>query len=379
MHKQPIVDIVYTTHMKTSIYTQTQRLPNPPPIQFNPLGEDATIPEKPSIVSPDILLTAHQLRFSLRATTPIHFHDFKGSALRGALTTVLQRGFCPQWQAAQRDPLHQALCPICQLLASEDSTEQNGDVRRPYSIEPPLDEQNHFAAGERFAFGLTLYGNRTDFLPYLVLAVRSMGQEGVGRRNPGERSDKRGCFEIESIDALNPLTGERAVVLAKGEQMVQMQSCPVTHEQVMERCDWLLTQLAQNENLLRIDFLTPTRLTQDKHLVQHPLFLPLAKQTTLRVLDLAAQHGGGRPDFVLRNELYPAAEGVRLVENRTRWWDVKGYSGRLQQAQMLGGLMGSAIYHADDWAPLLPWLVWGSITHVGKNIVKGCGMIKVGF
>ncbi len=83
----------------------------------------------------------------------------------------------------------------------------------------------------------------------------------------------------------------------------------------------MLIQLAQNENLLRIDFLTPTRLTQDKHLVQHPLFLPLVKQTTLRVLDLAAQHGGGRPDFVLRNQLYPVAEVVRLVENRTHWWD----------------------------------------------------------
>ncbi len=114
-------------------------LPPPPPIVV-----DEGVRYSPSPLQ--VTLVAHQLRFTLRATTPIHFHDFKGSALRGAMTTVLQRGFCPQWQAAQRDPLHQSICPICQLLASEDTAEQNGDIRRPYSIEPPLDEQNHFAA-----------------------------------------------------------------------------------------------------------------------------------------------------------------------------------------------------------------------------------------
>jgi hypothetical protein len=43
----------------------------------------------------------------------------------------------------------------------------------------------------------------------------------------------------------------------------------------------------------------------------------------------------------------------------------------------MGGLMGSATFHAPDWSPLLPWLVWASVVHVGKNVVKGCGLFHL--
>src|SRR4051812_33151954 len=105
-----------------------------------------------------IPLTAHHIRFTVRTTTPIHFGEFKGSALRGALAGVLRRTFCPEWRADKTDPLHQALCPICQLLSVEGDEETSGDVRRPYAIEPPLDEQHAYGPGETFDFGLTLYG-----------------------------------------------------------------------------------------------------------------------------------------------------------------------------------------------------------------------------
>jgi len=41
--------------------------------------------------------------------------------------------------------------------------------------------------------------------------------------------------------------------------------------------------------------------------------------------------------------------------------------------------MGQAIYRAPTsvWRPLLPWLVWGQFTHVGKNAVKGDGWYEI--
>lgn len=323
---------------------------------------------------PPIPLTAHHLRFTVRAETAIAFHDFKGSALRGAMAGYLKRTYCPEWRADKTDPLHQALCPVCQLLSYELTPEEGGDIRRPFALQPPTSAQNTFDPGEVFSFGLTLFGNQMAYLPYLVLAVRASGEDGVGAKGV-ER--QRGRFRLERIDAVNPLSGATQAMLAPGAATVQTATLPVTHEQVLAAAAALSEQLAANEKRLTIEFLTPLRLIQGEHTVKTPEFFPLAKQVVLRVLDLCSQHGDGRPDVVLKRDIYPAADAVTLVADHTTWWDVAGYSGRLGREQRLGGLVGSAVYRAEAWEPLLPWLVWGEVVQVGKNVVKGCGVFRL--
>lgn len=322
-----------------------------------------------------IPLTAHHLRFTVRAATPITFHDFKGSALRGALAGYLKRTYCPEWRAEKTDPLHQALCPVCQLLSYELAPETGGDIRRPFALQPPVTAQNRFAPGETFDFGLTLFGQQLTYLPYLVLAVRASGEDGVGVAGADRQ---RGCFDLERIDAVNPLTGATQPMLTPGATTVQTATLPVTHEQVLAKAAALAQHLAEHDNRLALSFLTPLRLIQGEHTVKSPAFFPLLKSVVLRVLDLCAQHGGGRPDVVLKRDIYPAADAVTLVADATRWWDVAGYSGRLQREQQLGGLVGDAAYQSAQWTPLLPWLVWGEVVQVGKNVVKGCGVYRVG-
>ncbi len=352
-----------------------------------------------------IPLAAHTLRFSVRATTPIALHDFAGSALRGALTGVLRRTFCPDQRAGglhQPDPLHQAICPICQLLAAEQMDGAQGDVRRPYTLRPPLDGRSRYAPGETFTFELTLLGDNLTTLPFWVLAVGGVGELGLGRK---EAAGRRGQFSVERIDAVQPLTGATLPMLLPGERMVRSETLPVRQADVEQAVERLLPQLAAAGNRLRLHFHTPTRLTHARQISKTPLPFPLIKQTVLRLLDLCAQHGGGRPSFiestvaettgeatgkgtgegpdearplVVGDDIYPHAKAVTLVEDETRWWDVQGYSSRLGRKQMLGGFVGEATLHAVDWSPLLPWLLWGSVVGVGKNVVKGCGIYEVG-
>lgn len=321
-----------------------------------------------------IPLTAHHLRFTATAETAVAFHDFKGSALRGAMAGYLKRTYCPEWRAEKTDPLHQALCPVCQLLSYELAPETGGDIRRPFALQPPMTAQNHFAPGESFSFGLTLFGDQLAYLPYLVLAVRAAGEDGVGVAGADRR---RGRFRLERIDAVNPLTGATQVMLKPGAAMVQTATLPVTHDQVLAAADALAQQVHMHGNLLAVEFLTPMRLIQNGQTVKTPAFFPLAKQVVLRVLDLCVQHGGGRPDIVLKRDVYPAADRVILVKDTTHWWDVAGYSGRLGREQRLGGLVGTALFRAEMWDALLPWLVWGEIVQVGKNVVKGCGVYRL--
>ena len=325
--------------------------------------------------APVVPLEVHHVEFTLRATQTIQFHAFKGSALRGALASCLRRNLCPQWDGDQPDPIHASLCPVCQLLTQESGGEEiAGDVRRPYTLTPPLDTRTSYEAGETWRLGLTLFGAKIAYLPYLALAIHEMGKEGVGVRQKGK---PRGGFAVERIDAVHPLRGERLAMMRPGERMVHCQTLPVNHDDVMAESMRLAEQLRMSGNQLCVRFLTPTRINHGQHMLKTPEFFPFFKQVVLRVLDLCAQHGNGRPSVVLKNDLFPWMDAVRLVRNDTRWWDVKGYSRRLHQKQVLGGLVGSAVYHAPDWQPLLPWLVWGQSTRVGKNVVKGCGIFQL--
>lgn len=260
-------------------------------------------------------------------------------------------------------------------------------MRRAYAIEPPIEEQQRVAPGETFTFGAALYGESWALFPYVALAAGGMGEFGVGKkvRNAEDRvgSGERGKFEVEQIDAVNPVTGETSCMMAPGERMVRTETLPVTQEQVQERTETLLAQLAAQDNRLTIDFITPTRIiTGGEHTAKSPAFFPLIKQVVMRLLDLCTQHAGSRPTLngeaiVLKRDIYPVADQVQLIEDHTHWWDVKGHSSRLGQPQVLGGFVGRATYYTPDWRPLLPWLLWGQSTHVGKNIVKGCGIYQL--
>lgn len=337
----------------------------------------------PITQSPNALaipLTAHHLRFTCRAVEAILWHPFKGSALRGAFVGVLRRTFCPEWRAAETDALHVQLCPVCQMLAAPNDEETLGDVRRAYAIRPPLDEELVYAPGRAFDFTITLFGESLLYLPYLVLTAGGMGATGMGRKNA---DGQRGRFAVERIDSVNPLSGEGVTLLGPGERLVQALSAPVTHAQVLAASAEALELLAEEKNRLTLHFHTPTRLTQDEHKVDRPEPFQTLKAAVLRVTDLAAQYGGGRPTvdgrpLHLKTDIYPHADRVQVIADETRWWDVSGYSGRLDREQKMGGFVGRVVYQAADWRPLLPWLLWASQTQMGKNVVKGSGIVGVG-
>ncbi|RME42040.1 MAG: hypothetical protein D6791_18700, partial [Chloroflexi bacterium] len=71
------------------------------------------------------------------------------------------------------------------------------------------------------------------------------------------------------------------------------------------------------------------------------------------------------------------ADRVRLVEDNTRWVEISSWSGRQRRKQWLSGIIGSATYRSHDWDDLLPWLILGQGTQVGKLAVKGNGVFEI--
>lgn len=304
------------------------------------------------------------LRFDLRALSPLKLGGYQaGERLRDGLAQVMLQAVCPENPRKEKpDPEHAAACPVCWLLAAETDP---GLVRRAYSLVPPLPPVDLAPAGGRFSFVLTLFGDGLRFLPYFVLAVPEMGRQGVG---PG-----RGKFELEAIWGLQPLLGARFPVLLPGEQVVRPPAA-------LDAADVLaLAGTMPLPSELHLRFLTPTRLVDDNRLVKAPDFGVFFRRLLQRIDALAYQHAGaGRRPLEEVERLYDLADGVRLVEANTTWTDLWGPSGRTGRDTPMGGFTGSAVYRARDWSSLLPWLLLGQGTQVGKLAAKGNGVFELG-
>lgn len=306
--------------------------------------------------------------FVNQVTTTIKMDEFKGSALRGAWQAHLRTLYCAQKDST--DPLHQSICPVCFMLSRESHPSDN---RRPYAFEPPLTDQTIFEPGETFSFGFSIFGLAIQFLSYIILAIQQMGMEqGIG--HPLHKGRRRGTFQLHYIEEVAPFSDKRFCLYQAGNPVLSPPTHPVTQQQIKTQTQTLQAQLPAVGNRLSLQFLTPTRIVHQEKLSHYPAFLPLLARLIDRVAMLAHQFSDTAPlSPEEKGHLLDYARNVTLIQDHTSWWDVKGYSSRLGRSQPIGGFIGQATYHCRDWSPLLPWLLWGTQVHVGKNAVKGAG------
>jgi hypothetical protein len=307
-------------------------------------------------------LTVQHLRFQVQALEPISFSDQPGSSLRGALYAVLADNFCSE-PFQHVTPDHQSRCPVCWLLAAEaDDARRGRDLPRPLTVEPPL-PRTEFGAGSRFAFGFTLIGNAQNLFPYLARAVQKMGAIGVGRG--------RKRFKLTQITEYNPcLDVER--VLMNNNHVVKQPTLQITPSRLAETA----AQLPPER--VTLEFLTPLRLTADQKLVKRPDPLAFCQRLLERCQSLAEHYAetDSRPSLQVwqstAQTLSTHAQSIRVAYDDTQWVEARSGSRRQQRYTPISGLVGTVRWEGD-LQPLLPWILWGSSLHVGKNAVKGNG------
>jgi len=93
-----------------------------------------------------------------------------------------------------------------------------------------------------------------------------------------------------------------------------------------------------------------------------------------------AYFGGYQCAYDERVRLPQLARQVQLVENHTQWVDLSSSSSRSGRETWISGLIGPAVYQApvEIWQALGEWLAWAEIVQVGKDTVKGNGVVRVG-
>jgi hypothetical protein len=314
--------------------------------------------------------TAQSFEFRCEVIRPVVLNEHKGSALRGALFSSLRKAGCSRLELNSCHPCTLVQhCPISFLLATVDEEgRRGGDVPRPFVVRPPLQKKGIFEVGEPFNFGLTLFARSTNFLPYLIIALEGLEREGLGARyeiRPG--SWGLGAIRVREIVAQNPLSGQEQMLFGPGRRYVDVPEIPLTQSQVLE----FVGNNSGSINKLYFNFHTPTRLVAGGKPLEHPNFPVLVQRLIERVSSISNEYGGAELalDF---DQLMEEARAVLPVEDRTRWEQVRSYSRRQRQDLSLAGFVGHASF-VGRVANLLPLLIWGQVTHVGKDATKGNG------
>lgn len=337
-------------------------------------------------------------RFTMRTETEAWLPRYKGSTLRGAFGNALKRAVCIRRDLNCEICLVRRSCVYTQVfetLPPEGVAAFRGQkyAPHPYVLEPPLEEKQQYAPGDRLTFGLTLIGRAIDYLPYLIFAIDQAGRRGLG--------PKRGRFALESV-IWRPPHGQESVIydgasqrLAPGpfstsaEEWIAHRHCQISNLKLpnLSSSPDLHARTTGGEseisNLqsshLRLVFLTPVRLQVQGDLQGGISFELLVRNLLRRVWQLTLVHGGGELALDHR-AMIEQARSVMTVRNELRWLDWERYSNRQQTKMKLGGLVGEVEYGfagAAKLAAFLPLVILGELLHVGKNTTFGLGKYEI--
>lgn len=316
-------------------------------------------------------VTVQHLRFRGQARESIFFEGEPGAALRGALYEALARNFCTEtFELTGSDGTHDKdTCPVCWLLAREAPQAGRGqNIPRPLTLQPPI-TSTHIRPGETLAFGVALIGKAQNMLPYIARAVQKMGEIGVGRG--------RGRFRLQAIDEVHPLLDtERMLMDGRVVRRPTLQITPSTVEDVARTLP---------THAVTLEILTPMRLTEGEKLVRQITPRIFMQRLIERCQSLSEQYAEPAPDqtpvtrpdwIAAQTALLEAADGLRIGYDETTWVEAFSGSRRTQRVSPISGVIGRIRWEGNV-ATLLPWLLWGTSLHVGKNAVKGSGYYKI--
>lgn len=312
--------------------------------------------------------SAQSYRFRYRVLSRVTLNKHKGSALRGTLFHSLRNVGCTrqEFTTCHKCPLVKS-CAVSFLLATVDEESERGvDAPRPFTINAPLEDKNIYQPGEVLEFGLTLFAHSNDYLPHLLVALDRLDKVGLGAATQNARGDwERGRVRLEQVIACHPLGTQPEVLLYEiSGSFRDVALNPLSESSVQAQ---LKALSSDSVCLARLNFETPVKLVSEGRFLHRPNFKVLIHRLIERYESYA-----GKFEPEQRSRLLELAESVRLIEDRTRWEDVRGYSHRQGQEVRLSGFVGTAIF-AGRLAPLLPLLIWGQVLHVGKATTKGNG------
>jgi len=232
-------------------------------------------------------------------------------------------------------------------------------IPHPFVIEPPAETQRIYKSGEQVSFALTLIGRANDYLPYFIYTFDELGKIGIGRR--------RGKYTLLTVKKAGGDGGDvGTLVYSSADKTIR--SIPPDEIVIPAEC---FTE-EEKSTRLTLKFLSPTRISYQRHLATELRFEILVKNIVRRFNLLRYFHWDRQSVPLEHGKIIAEAERVSVKENSLRWWDWERYSSRQHTRMKMGGFIGEISYEGNI-EPFMPLLKAGEVLHVGKGTGFGLG------
>lgn len=303
------------------------------------------------------------LNVALTAREPVHLPPFPGSKLEGAFGRALYRLACtqPQRETCVGCPLR-AICPYglsyAPILPAAVVASSLQTPPRPVIFRVAYGEEQTLRRGDVLAFGLVVVGSALQQLPYLLAALREVGEGGIGMT--------RGRLDLEEVRSVDPHSGEQATLLRGGELGIHL--TPI----VLRPAG--LPSIAASR--VRVHLRSPLHLKQGGKMAEDIQFPLLIRSLQRRMGNLEQVHGGGTSLGADFSALPALAEGVRTTYQYLRPAVQLRKGNRRGEKVAMEGLLGTLEYEGD-LAPFASLLRAGEQLGMGKWSHFGAGLYDI--
>jgi len=310
---------------------------------------------------------------SIRFISPAYLPLWSGNALRSGFGARLRGLVCladaqrPQ-QADCHGCLHQGSCVYNYFYNARPPAgalvlRRQSDPPRPFAFEPP--RPGRYEPGERASFGFTLFGKSLQYLPYFLLALRNLGESGLGS---GYR-EGQGRHILECVDSIG--YGSRACIFS-GDT--------VFNRSILQSFGEILKASREHTGRVTLDFITPSQIKENDRFTAAPSFRGLMSKLLSRANALAEFYGSGG--------LYSSAEVLRILGEcrsvaiasaATAEIREKRYFHQQKQEKrpLAPFFTGSIAYSGEFSQDVMALLELGSRIHVGKMATFGNGIYEI--
>ena len=202
---------------------------------------------------------------------------------------------------------------------------------------------------------MILFGHGQRYFPYIVHALQTAGQNGIGGHQQ--------IFNLQKIDDINR-QGLGETIYRNGELKAQQPAD--------------LPETPAMPKQIEITFHTPLRIKQDsKNLATREFNFGAFFGNLLRRISMISYFHTDTPletDFAA---LTAKARTVQFTSQQLKWFDWTRYSSRQHTEMNMGGLIGSVQLDMQDLDDFWPYLWLGQWTHAGKGTSMGMGVYTI--
>jgi len=298
------------------------------------------------------------LGLSATAIEQISLPAYKGSTFRGAFGATFKRVVCALRKNDCSGCILKDRCVYSYVFESPPPPDtvmmkKYPHAPHPFLIEPPLEEGRDFPPGSNFNFAMILIGRAIEYLPYFIYTFQEMGSNGIGRG--------RGKYVLESVHGRD------------GEEIFSPEAGRI-HPVQPGKLELFPSEI-ETVTGVTLEFITPTRMLYNSHLVIDLEFHILIRGLLRRLSSLYYFHCAGDPEWDFKG-LIRQAEAVAVKERNLHWYDWERYSNRQKTKMKLGGFTGT-IKFTGDLGGFLPLLRAAEVLHVGRGTTFGLGKMSL--